>query len=51
MDDEDEEDEGTEVGIDDIEGEANIPQHETPQYLQDEGRRKRQIILDELFPI
>jgi hypothetical protein len=51
VDDEDDEDEGTEVGIDDIEGEANIPARETPQYLKDEGRRKRQIIFDELFPI
>ena len=34
----DDEDEETEVGIDDIEGEANIPEHETPQYLKDEGR-------------
>ena len=47
----DDEDEETEVGIDDIEGEANIPARETPQYLKDEGRRKRQIIFDELFPI
>ena len=47
----DEEDEETEVGIDDIEGEANIPECETPQYLKDEGRRKWQIIFDELFPI
>ena len=45
------EDEEIEVGIEDIEGEANIPEHETPQYLKDEGRRKRQIIFDELFPI
>jgi len=51
VDDEDDEDEGMEVGIDDIEGEANIPTRETPQYLKDEGRRKRQIIFDELFPI
>jgi len=34
----DDEDEETEVGIDDIEGGANIPKHETPQYLKDEGR-------------
>ena len=45
----DDEDEETEVGIDDIEGEANIPKCETPQYLKDEGWQKQQIIFDELF--
>jgi hypothetical protein len=47
----DDEGDEAEVGIEDIEGEANIPERETPQYLKDEGRRKRQIVFDELFPI
>ena len=49
--DEDEEDEETEIGIEVIEGEVNIPERETAQYLKNEGRRKRQIIFNELFPI
>jgi hypothetical protein len=45
-----EDDGGIEVGIEVIAGDANIPERETPQYLKEEGRRKRQIIFEELFP-
>ena len=49
--DEDEEDEQTEIGIEVIERKVNIPEHETAQYLKNEGRRKWQIVFNELFPI
>jgi hypothetical protein len=48
---EEEEAEGNaDIGIEVIDGDANIPEYETAQYLKEEGRRKRQIIFDELFP-
>ena len=51
-DDEDgEEENNTADGIEAIMGEANIPVHETADYLQEEGWRKWQIIFNQLFPV
>jgi hypothetical protein len=50
-DEEEEEEEDMNPGIEIVAGNLNIPECETAQYLKDEGRRKRQIIFDELFPV
>jgi hypothetical protein len=39
------------VGCEDIDGDPQVPAHETEQWLREIGRQKRQIVLDELFPL
>jgi hypothetical protein len=38
-------------GCEDITGEAQIPGHETDNWLKIQGYRKRKALLDELFPV
>jgi hypothetical protein len=42
---------GGEVIVGNAPGNADVPAHETDRWLRTQGRRKRQIILDELFPV
>ena len=46
-----EDDEELEMGGEIIGGNAEVPAHETDEWLRMQGRRKQQIIMDELFPI
>jgi hypothetical protein len=39
------------IGLEVIDGEAHVPEHETNAWLKEMGRQKRIIILNELFPI
>jgi hypothetical protein len=46
---EDENDGDSDPLFQDIEGPAEVPAYETDDWLKEEGRRKRQAILDQLF--
>ena len=43
-------DEDGNIGFEEIDGDAEVPEHETEQWLRETGRQKRLVLLDTLFP-
>jgi hypothetical protein len=47
----DDDDDDVDADLEVIGGEAHVPDHETNAWLKEMGRQKRNVILNELFPI